>query len=70
MAVDLQELLLGNQAAILASSAQNFSQTMDLQNKVALNKFDEVALLEAAAAKDLGKMGADPRYLPNGKSVG
>ncbi len=65
MPVDLQELLLAEQAATMAASAKNFAQTMDLQNKMAANKWDEVSLIEAAAAKDLGKMGADPRYLPN-----
>ena len=39
MAVDLQELLLGRQAATLAIGGENFRQTIDLQTKVALNKF-------------------------------
>ncbi|NIO42220.1 MAG: hypothetical protein GTO41_19950 [Burkholderiales bacterium] len=58
MAVDLQELLLSSQALTLDQAGKNFVSHMDLQARIATNKFDEVDLLQAAAAKELGKMGA------------
>lgn len=57
MAVDLQELLLSQQAATLDQAGKNFAQTMDLQNKVSIKKYDEVDPLQAAAIKDLSKAG-------------
>lgn len=57
MAVDLQELLMSAQGANLDSAAKAHIQTMDLQAKVSIKKYDEVDLLQAAAAKELGKAG-------------
>lgn len=57
MSVDLQELLMADQAGILASAGRAGVQTMDLQAKVSIKKYDEVDLLQAAAAKELGKAG-------------
>lgn len=57
MAVDLNELLLGQQAATLDSAAKAHVQTMDLQAKTSVKKYDEVDLLQASAAKELSKAG-------------
>ncbi len=57
MSVDLNELLLGAQAATLDTAAKGHVQTMDLMAKVSIKKYDEVDLLQAAAAKELGKAG-------------
>jgi hypothetical protein len=63
MAVDLQELLMSSQAETLAAMGKAFALDMARQGKIADKHFDEVDLLQAAAAKELGKMGAhtDPR---------
>ncbi len=55
--VNLQELLMADQAATLASAGRAHVQTMDLQAKTSVKKYDEVDLLQAAAAKELGKAG-------------
>lgn len=57
MPVNLQELLLGQQSATLDTAAKAHVQTMDLMAKVSIKKYDEVDLLQAAAAKELGKAG-------------
>ncbi len=55
--VHLQELLLGQQAGNLDSATKAHIQTMDLQSKVSIKKYDELDLLQAAAAKELSKSG-------------
>lgn len=55
--VDLHELLMASQASTLDSAGKAHVQTMDLQAKVSIKKYDEVDLLQAAAAKELGKAG-------------
>ena len=57
MAVDLHELLMASQAANLDSAGKAHIQTMDLQAKTSVKKYDEVDLLQAAAAKELSKAG-------------
>ena len=57
MTIDLQELLMTQQAGNLDSAAKAHIQTMDLQAKASIKKYDEVDLLQAAAAKELGKAG-------------
>ncbi len=64
MAVDLQELLLGNQAAVLATSAQAHVQTMDWHDRVTIKKFDEVSVLEGSAARAAAKSGEDYPMTP------
>ena len=64
MAIELQELLLGEQASNLAAMARAHVNVMDLQQRISLKKYDEVDLLQAAAAKELGKAGENPRYQP------
>ena len=58
MAVDLQELLLGSQASTLDQAGKNYTQTMDLQAKVSIKKYDEVDPLQASAIKEMSKAGA------------
>lgn len=55
--VNLQELLMGDQAATLAQAGRSHTQTMSLLDKTSVKKYDEVDLLQAAAAKELGKAG-------------
>lgn len=57
MAVDLQEILLGEQAAVIASAARAHANIMDLQERAYLAKLVKVDLAEAAAAKELAKSG-------------
>ncbi len=57
MPVDLNELLLGQQAADLAIGGQSHVHSMRLLSAVTTNKFEAVDLLQAAAAKELGKAG-------------
>lgn len=55
--VHFDEVIARSQATTLQIAGQSFVQSMDLQGKIATQKFDEVDLLQAAAAKELGKMG-------------
>lgn len=64
MSVALQELLLGDQASTLASAARGHVVTMTSLDRISNKKFDELDLLQAAAAKELGKAGSNPRYQP------
>lgn len=57
MAVDLQELLMAGQALTLDIVGKNYAQTMDLQAKTSVKKYDEVDPLQAAAIKELTKAG-------------
>lgn len=70
MTVDLQELLLGNQASILASAAQAHVQTMDWHDRASIKKFDEVGGLEAAASRNAAKSGADYPTTPGSEARG
>lgn len=62
--VALQELLLGAQAQNLTQmgGASTFSHA--LLDRISAKKFDELDLLQAAAAKELGKAGENPRFQP------
>ena len=68
MTVDLQELLLGQQASTLNSAGQAHAQTMDWHDRLSIKKFDEVSTLEAAAARNAARAGAD-YPTANGKIV-
>ena len=57
MAVDLNELLLGEQASNLAAMARTHTNVMDLQQRVSLDKWAATDLLDAAAAKEVSKSG-------------
>jgi hypothetical protein len=57
MAIDLQELLLGEQASNLAAMARSHTNVMDLQQRVSLDKWASTDLLDAAAAKEVSKSG-------------
>lgn len=57
MAVDLQELLLAEQASNLAAMARAHTNIMDLQQRVSLDKWAATDLLDAAAAKEIAKSG-------------
>jgi len=57
MAVDLNELLVGAQARGLERMANGFDQDARMLNNIASKKFDQVDLVEAAAAKELSKAG-------------
>ncbi len=57
MTVDLQELLLGEQASNLAAMARAHTNVMDLQERVSLDKWASTDLLDAAAAKEVAKSG-------------
>ena len=57
MAVDLQELLLGEQAHSLGRMSSDFDDLAALRDRAFLNKLVSVDLAEAAAAKELGKAG-------------
>jgi hypothetical protein len=57
MAIDLQELLLGEQASNLAAMARSHTNVMDLQQRVSLDKWASTDLLDAAAAKEIAKSG-------------
>ena len=57
MAVDLNELLLGEQASNLATMARAHTNMMDLQQRVSLDKWASTDLLDAAAAKEVAKSG-------------
>ena len=57
MTVELQELLLGEQASNLAAMARSHTNVMDLQQRVALDKWASTDLLDAAAAKEVAKSG-------------
>jgi len=58
MAVDLQEILLGEQAKGLARMSAAFDDLQGLQSRAFLANLTSVDLIEAAAAKELGKAGA------------
>ncbi len=62
-APDLSTVCAATQAAGFAGMQMMFTLHQDLQRGVFLKKVDEVDLVQAAAAKELGKMGAhtDPR---------
>ena len=64
MAVDIQSLLEASQAVTIDGMGKMFALHQDLQRGVALNKWDEPGLVEAQAAKELGKAGENPRYQP------
>jgi len=57
MAVDMQELLLGEQASNISAMARAHTNMMDLQQRVALDKWASTDLLDAAAAKEVAKSG-------------
>ena len=57
MAVDMNEILLGEQAACLAAAARAHAQQMDFQEKLFAIQGTSVDLVEAAAAKELSKSG-------------
>ena len=64
MAVDMQELLLGAQATNLQQIGVASEFSNSLLDRVSTKKFDEVDLVQASAAKELGKAGENPRYQP------
>jgi len=64
MAVELQELLMGDQASTLASAARGHVATMTLMDRVSVNKFDEPGIVESVAMTLAGKTGENPRYQP------
>ena len=64
MAVELQELLMAEQAANLAAMGRAHTQQMDFQQKVFTRLEATIDLVEAAAAQGLGKAGENPRYQP------
>lgn len=68
MAVELQELLLGEQAGCLAQVARASAFSFALLDRVSAKKFDELDIMEAISTKEAGKTGAhtDP-VLPVGK---
>jgi hypothetical protein len=57
MPVDLQELLMGEQAHSLARMSSDFDNLAGLQDRTFLRQITSVDLIEAAAAKELGKAG-------------
>ena len=57
MTVDLQELLLGEQASNLAAMARAHTNVMDLQERVSLDKWAATDMLDAAASKEIAKSG-------------
>ena len=57
MSVDLQELLLGEQASNLAAMARAHTNVMDLQERVSLDKWAATDMLDAAASKEIAKSG-------------
>ena len=57
MSVNLQDLLLASQAGTLDSAGKGFVHAMNVLANIANKKFDEVGLVQAAAAKELGKAG-------------
>ena len=57
MTVQLQELLLGEQASNLAAMGRAHTNIMDLQQRVSLDKWAATDLLDAAAAKEVAKSG-------------
>ncbi len=64
MTVDLQELLLGSQGEGLQVAMNAHVQTMDWHDRATVKQFTEIGIVEAAAAKELGKAGENPRYQP------
>lgn len=64
MAVDLNELLQAEQASNIAAMARAHTQQMDFQQKVFTRLEATIDIVEAAAAKELGKAGENPRYQP------
>ncbi len=64
MAVELQELLLGEQAHSLQRMSGDFDDLAGVRSRAFLEKFVSVDLVEAAAAKELGKAGENPRFQP------
>lgn len=64
MAVDLGELLVGEQGACIQAAARAHTQQMDFQQKVFTRLEASVDLIEASAAQSLGKAGENPRYQP------
>ncbi|MHC2068865.1 hypothetical protein ACYFX5_15460 [Bremerella sp. T1] len=57
MTIDLQTLLMGEQASNLAAMARAHTNVMDLQQRVSLDKWAATDLLDAAAAKEVAKSG-------------
>lgn len=57
MAVELQELLLGEQAHSLARMSNDFDDLAGVRDRAFLDKLVSVDLAEAAAAKELAKSG-------------
>jgi hypothetical protein len=62
--VDFNEVISRSQATTIDGMGKMFAMSSDLQRGIATNKWDEVDLLQAAAAKELGKAGENPRYQP------
>jgi len=55
--VNMQDILLGEQASIVTSQARAHVNMMDLQQRVSLDKWASTDLLDAAAAKEVAKSG-------------
>ncbi len=62
--IDMNQVLATSQATTLDGMGKMFAMSADLQRGVATNKWDEPGLVEAQAAKELGKAGENPRYQP------
>jgi hypothetical protein len=57
MAISLDDILQAEQASNIAAMARAHTQQMDMQQKQYLKLLTSVDLVEAAAAKELGKAG-------------
>lgn len=64
MRTSLQEVMAASQATTIDLAGKAFALDMARQGKIADKKFDEVDLLQAAAAKELGKAGMHTDYPP------
>ena len=58
MDASVMKLLLGAQGVTSANLGAGAQANQDMRDKMANNKWDEVGLMEAVAAKEVGKVGA------------
>ncbi len=65
MAADMSDVILNSQALTFDILGKGFTHLATRQAMIGDRKFDEVDLVQAAAAKELGKMGENPRYQPD-----
>ncbi|ANS03329.1 hypothetical protein [uncultured Mediterranean phage uvDeep-CGR2-KM19-C37] len=64
MAVDMGDVMNNSQALTVDILGKSFGHLATRAAMIGDRKFDETDLIQASAAKELGKAGENPRYQP------